>query len=136
MSFYLKGCRVSYLKKIMRTEIENAIRETLVISNPQSLHLAVDKIEKIIKKDSINIEIDVEHNEDLHKIPDLMSAEFLFTKMIENKLPIFQGMSIIINGDDQYDVLYSYAYLSDDDKTLRYIIKIGCIEKFRPNYYK
>jgi hypothetical protein len=28
----------------MKKEIEKAIRETLVISNPQSIHLAVDKI--------------------------------------------------------------------------------------------
>jgi hypothetical protein len=32
------------LKKDMEKQIEKAIRETLVISNPQSIHLAVKKI--------------------------------------------------------------------------------------------
>ena len=32
----------------MRNEIEKAIRETLVISNKQSIHIAVDKVQKIL----------------------------------------------------------------------------------------
>ena len=31
-------------------QIEQAIRETLVIQNPQSIHLAVEKIRKLIDK--------------------------------------------------------------------------------------
>lgn len=34
----------------MEKEIEKAIRETLVIQNPQSIHLAVEKIKNIISK--------------------------------------------------------------------------------------
>jgi aspartyl aminopeptidase len=119
----------------MKTEIENAIRETLVISNPQSLHLAVDKIEKIIKKDSINIEINTVHQEEIYGFAGKMEADYLFAKMIDNKLPIFQGMSIIINGEDAYDVLYVCSYFNEDETTLCYDIKIGRLDKFRPNYY-
>lgn len=32
----------------MRREIEKAIRETLVISNKESVHIAVDKIQKVL----------------------------------------------------------------------------------------
>ena len=31
-------------------QIEKAIRETLVISNPQSVHFAVEKIQKLINQ--------------------------------------------------------------------------------------
>lgn len=39
----------------MKVEIEKAIRETLVIENKQSLHIAVEKIMKIIDLEKINL---------------------------------------------------------------------------------
>ena len=38
----------------MEKEIEKAIRETLVIANPQSVKIAVDKIMKILIDSAIN----------------------------------------------------------------------------------